>query len=549
MGSRPKPRPATTVTDAVNVVEASTPRAWSDAQEDIFKWFAKPSNPYFYTPEQLACWSGNLIVRARAGTGKTTTIVEGVNRAPEDFILVAAFNVQIAAELKARITNPSVEVKTLHSLGYAMVRREWPKIDVCKGFERADALTNGALLQTEHERGEKTPRVIRNLVTKLHTKAREITPLDYSPDILTNMAFRFDLVPDDTWRSYDLEFVVAHACAALDEAATVEPSYATGIDYADMIALPLMWELTARDYQLGVVDEAQDMTVAQLELFRRSVEGRICVVGDDRQAIYGFRGADCQSLDRLKAELGAIELPLTTTYRCGRRIVEAAQRLVSDIEAGPTNPEGEVEVVSYGRLMEEVKAGDFVLSRTNAPLIAITLRLLRNGKRARMRGRNIGEDIQKVLTKIRADRNEPLDDVIRRIRSWGEKRIGKLAAAGQHDLIAAMRDKVDTLLGICADCETVREVEAKLDYLFTDDSENGTIICSTIHKAKGLEADHVWVLKDTLYTRGRTREEENIDYVATTRAKSHLTFVTVVAPPKPADGGLSPLLTSDDAPF
>jgi DNA helicase-2/ATP-dependent DNA helicase PcrA len=63
-----------------------------------------------------------------------------------------------------------------------------------------------------------------------------------------------------------------------------------------MIYLPLAWNLTAKDYQLVVVDEAQDMTAAQLEIAQRVCNGRICVVGDDRQAIYGFRGATAVQL-------------------------------------------------------------------------------------------------------------------------------------------------------------------------------------------------------------------------------------------------------------
>ena len=61
------------------------------------------------------------------------------------------------------------------------------------------------------------------------------------------------------------------------------------------------------------------------------------------------------------------ELPLTTTYRCGQAIVREAQKLVPDIEAGATNPEGTVDACDYEALFATVQPGQFVLSRLNAP--------------------------------------------------------------------------------------------------------------------------------------------------------------------------------------
>ena len=58
---------------------------WSEQQESIFGWFREGE--------------GNLVVRARAGTGKTTTIIEAITYAPEEKILLAAFNRKIADEL------------------------------------------------------------------------------------------------------------------------------------------------------------------------------------------------------------------------------------------------------------------------------------------------------------------------------------------------------------------------------------------------------------------------------------------------------------------
>ena len=85
-----------------------------------------------------------------------------------------------------------------------------------------------------------------------------------------------------------------------------------------------------------VVDEAQDMTSAQLEIAVGACKrgGRVVIVGDDRQAIYGFRGADSGGLDRLKKLLKAKELGLTTTYRLPEARGRAGERVRRGLPGG-----------------------------------------------------------------------------------------------------------------------------------------------------------------------------------------------------------------------
>ena len=75
--------------------------------------------------------------------------------------------------------------------------------------------------------------------------------------------------------------------------------------------------------------------------------------------------------------------------------------------------------------------------------------------------------------------------------------------------------------------ETISDLQNRIEWLFSDDvQDHEQILCSSVHKAKGLEAERVYVLQESFYRRGVTPEEQNIHYVAVTRAKSHLTFVT-----------------------
>jgi DNA helicase-2/ATP-dependent DNA helicase PcrA len=483
---------------------------WSPQQDAIFAWFEFPSQTLEH-----------LIVRARAGTGKTTTIIEGISRAPEASILLCAFNKRIAEDAAGKLTNSRAQVKTLHAIGFSTVLRFWERIKVAQGSERADALT-------EHVCGPTAPDAIKRLVSKLHTKGREIAPHAKNLGDLTDIALTFECEPDDIWTSsgYDLAYVEMKALQAMELAATTKPVL-TGIDFADMIYLPVRNHWLTKQYDLVVVDEAQDMTMAQLEIAQGVCRGRICVVGDDRQAIYGFRGADSGSLDRLKHELHASELGLTTTYRCGKAIVAAAQELVPDFQAGPENPRGSVEYLEEEKLVGAAGPGDFILSRVNAPLVSIAMKLLRSGKRTQVAGRDIGSGLKTLIRKFKG---KSVPDLLGKIAAWEAKELVRLKARFNGKEIAtarmdAIHDQAEMLTALADGAKNVDEVTTRIDALFTDDGlgAQGMITCSSVHKAKGLEANRVFILQDTL--RDHNGEEKNIAYVAITRAKQTLVWV------------------------
>jgi superfamily I DNA/RNA helicase len=499
----------------VATVPSSPARIWSAQQRAIFDWFRDAR--------------GHLVVRARAGSGKTTTILEGITGAPESRILVAAFNKRIQEELAMRLTNPCAEAKTLHGVGFACVRRYWENVSIASGNKRAFVLTDEVC-------GGAAPDPIKKLVATLMTKGREIVPHATEVGQLTELAVEFECEPDDEWTDagWDLGYVEARALEAMALAAAKKP--VDGIDFADMLYLPVRNRWLTKKYDLVVVDEAQDMTVTQLEIAQGVCGGRIAVVGDDRQAIYAFRGADSTSLDRLKAELAATELGLTVTYRCGRVIAEAAKQLVPDLEASPDAPEGEIRVVPTIEAVIGVAApGDFILSRTNAPLAKVAMAFLRAQKRVRIQGRDIGAGLKALVRKLmtgKAAQSIPM--FLERLVIWEQREVDRAYKMDRSEQADAIRDKAETLRVLTDGVTGPRELEARLDTLFSDDGNSEAIVCSSVHKAKGLEASRVFVLRPTLYPRprkgqiqspARLREEQNIEYVAITRAQSTLVWV------------------------
>ena len=477
-------------------------RTWSAQQSAIFDWFRDGE--------------GNLVVRARAGTGKTTTLLEGIQCAPENRILLAAFNKSIANELAGRLSNPNAEAKTLHSLGLRFVRRNWSNIRIDSEGERAERIARMSC-------GDDVPDPIVRLVVKLASKGKTIAPLAKESRPLLGLAYAFDCVPEEEWEEdgYDAEWVAERALAAMELCARTRDGL---IDFDDMLFLPIRNRWIRPWFNLVVVDECQDLSRAQILLAYGACKGRMAVVGDDRQAIYGWRGADSGSLDRLKSKLKATELGLTVTYRCPTKVVEVAQKLVPDFTAAANAAPGEVSESAFEKMLDSIELGDFLLSRKNAPLVASCLALLKRGKRARIQGRDIGAGLKRIVRKL--GDGAPMPMFLERLTRWAERKITRVLASGVRsadERAAQIRDQADTLQALAEDLSGVRELEARIDDLFTD-RPGPRIVCSSVHRAKGLEADRVFVLQDTL-RRTTQLEEQNIEYVAITRAKSQLVWV------------------------
>jgi superfamily I DNA/RNA helicase len=481
---------------------------WSQQQESIFDWFAEGE--------------GNLVVRARAGTGKTTTILEGVSRAPESRILLAAFNKRIADELGEKLSNPRAEAKTLHSVGFAAVRRFWSKAFIDSRGGRASRLAEMAC-------GQQAPDAIVGLVARIHTRIRECFPFMESAAEARNLMWQYDLIPDQEWDDFGWdEFTVAKAALKARDLAKLRKHAARGIDFADMIFLPVANNWLAPTYDLVVVDEAQDMNDAQLEIARRIAKGRVVVVGDDRQAIYGFRGADSGSLDRLKRELDAEELGLTVTYRCGKAIVREAQQYVADYEAASGNADGEVRKLPPARLIESLKPGDAVLSRTNAPLIASCLQAISAGLPARIEGKDVAAMLRNLLRKLATGKAaKSIPELIRRVASWEEREVVRAEASNGNnveDKVSLIRDKAAALRYLADGASGVSSLRGRIDDLFNNLEKGCCIVFSTVHRAKGLEWPRVFILGET-FRDSDEPEERNIRYVAVTRAKKSMFWV------------------------
>jgi ATP-dependent DNA helicase UvrD/PcrA len=483
----------------------AAPRAdvsWSDEQKAIFAWFASGT--------------GNLQVKARAGTGKTTTIKEAFAHAPEEGrLLYAVFNKKNQREAMEKITDPRVDVRTLHSLGYFFIKNFW------RDAKPDDDVESYRLTQV----APTLPEEVSAQVLKLVGFCKNLTTGIPDVNLVIEIAdARGISVPDGMERDFSPARIADLAIEVLKQ--SLIRDHSSRVSFNDMVWLPVAAGWVKPTFSLVVVDEAQDMSMPQLMMAERACKqgGRICIVGDDRQAIYGFRGAASDGMHLMQQRLNAATLGLTTTYRCPKYVVALANTIVADYTAAPSAPEGEIIVTDLSEAVKTLVVGDAVLSRLNAPLMGICLSLLRKGTSARIEGRDIGKQLVGMVRKLRA---KSVPDFLRKLNAWGDKQKSRIAASGgkyANSKIELVNDQVLTLEIVAQDCENVLAVETKILSLFedSDNTRKPAVVCSTVHKAKGLEWDKVCLVEDSFKNKSSEGEEANIFYVAVTRAKKVL---------------------------
>ena len=334
-------------------------------------------------------------------------------------------------------------------------------------------------------------------------------------------------------------------------------SFTDYIDFDDQIWLPVVNDLPIPVANFLMVDEGQDLNACQQSFALRAGQ-RVLLVGDVAQAIYGFAGADVESIPRMVDRLGATErgvqeFSLTVTRRCAKAIVRRVQRLVPDFEAHPDNPEGEVLEVDHEKGVGMFADKDMVLCRTNAPLIGVAFRLLKEGRKANIQGRDIGQGLKSLIKKSKAKDVGALLQWIDDFHQEESQRLSKQRHPNEAAL-TAIGDKCDCIRVLCEGATTLSDVDANIDAIFqgrvcpkchkkmNDDVEQcysckvdtvkpEGILLSSIHRSKGLEADRVFIMCPELLphpmakTQWARRQETHLQYVAETRAKTSLVIM------------------------
>lgn len=458
--------------------------------------------------------TGHGVVIARAGTGKTSTIVGALEHVrPFSRVLCCAFNRRIRDELEKRVP-AGVKVQTLHQLGRATMHRERTYKSFVHDDDKDIRVAREALNTTRFTDTDEGRLLMDDVAERVRTgasltKALLVQTRDQLIELIKDYDLDSDAVPAE-----ELAPLISKAVKG-----ALDAWPATSFD--DEIWIPVLYGLGLRYYDVVFVDECQDLTLNQLRLAQSAChqDGRIVAVGDPAQAIYGWRGADDNTVQRIINELGAPTFPLSVSFRCPRSVVALAKKYVPDFEAAADAPDGRVVAISLADMFMTAKPGDYILSRTNAPLAQICLAFVQNKVPARIIGQDVGKRIIGLLKRSRA---KTVSELMPWLAEYEEKESARLEKNRRPRAAQTVRDLCETLRQFAENELTIPHVMQSIDNMFVEDKRN-YIICSTVHKLKGDEANRVFVLDETFFlTRGDPVEERNIHYVAVTRAKREL---------------------------
>ena len=476
--------------------------------------------------------SGHGFVNAMAGSGKTHSLVQCAKLIQGSGTFLA-FSKEIARELKARLVGTPMRASTIHSLGYGMLNKEIGKFELTtsKFRSRVKEVVYGC----DEIDPDETQQAIDTLTRMLDlVRLNLVDPKD--EDAI------FELAMQHSFELYDALFATIPLLLKWGEDLALQRKL---IDFTDMIYLPVKAGLSPQQTDFVFVDEAQDLNACQLEIALKAVksDGRLLFVGDVKQAIFGFAGADAASYEKIIERTQPTELPLNICYRCPTSHIKLAQRIVPEIEPGPSADRGVVKHITTDELAEHISIGDLVLSRKTAPLVAGCIKLIQNRIPAQVKGRDIGESLVSVLKQIA--KSESYGFAFTRLQehlaAYEDKQVRILTKRGaDENQIEALRDKVKTLLTcyLYWGASDIDDLHEKIRSMFGEDQKGKTALnpkvvnFCTIHRAKGLEAGRVFIIdpKSLPLTwkdqqRWQFQQELNLKYVALTRGKSELYIV------------------------
>jgi len=513
--------------------------------------------------DEVTNGKGHVILRARAGAAKTTSILLAAECLGKE-TLYCAYAKTIERELKARLPDGS-NVRTIYGLGLSLVKKNgYPDVKVNE--DKYMNLVRGAvdaIIKTGDFMGEMMPPKavaalreerpygdIRRLIDFMRLTLRSAKNIHDVETVADHFGLDFDA------HVYPILPTIARAVMKIgfenigaEDPDDTAPSYQiSGVDYTDMIWAPWVikakrGDLRAWRYAKVFCDEAQDLSPAQLFVVREMVEprkGRLFFVGDDRQAITGYAGADTQAMEKIRKQLNCTELALPTCYRCPTAHLQLAREIVPDIEDGPAAQPGVIEDINKERLIEMAEPGDMIICRTNAPLIGICLELIASGKRATMRGRAFDKMLVAVIKA--AQRHQPkCENFCEGVDRWEAREIEKLNGrkGDRASKMGAIEDRSACVKAIWETTTkpTYEKLVDLVSQLFSD--SNAPIKCSSVHGSKGTEAERVFLVEPDLmpmkYAKGwQLVQEMNVKYVALTRSKQYLAFVRTEATKKPS---------------
>lgn len=523
-----------------------------------------------WTAEQQALFAAaeegetHLLGEAVAGAGKTTAAVEVAKRVNAKTKRFVAFNAHIARELRDRLGSEA-DACTLHSLGRRALLRDVSGMDPEVRDNKYAAIVRQQWPEETWERnGQPVCRPPARALLDLFDACRclMVSPGD-GLEAVAEAGERMGVEYADTPNG-DSARVLLPRLERLWEAGLRARCH----DFTDMLWMPVVNNYRVERSDLLLVDEAQDFSPLMRQLaYRACGGGRMAVLGDRRQSIYAFTGADPSSIPVIEASLGDSDRglavrPLTVTFRCPESHVQAARLLVPQIRARVGAKPGVLRTIDEEELIGLARPGDLILSRRNAPLLTLALRFLSEGIPFKVVGRDLTSKLLTTLKKVHVGGAKGINDLLVGLDDWQIREQEKADRKGASEaVLQGIADTALCLRTLAAGQPTIAALEEFIKFKLAikdEDAAGATALVrgSSVHRAKGLEAERTFLIdtqcmplffpcrrcngtgremgsisctacngRGSRQTEIEAQQEANLLYVALTRSKSEMYFV------------------------
>ncbi len=471
-----------------------------------------------HTAEQLAIWKwveDNILPTIKDSRGQP--------RIPT--FLYAAYNKDTAAEIRPQLPPEKelwgVDVRTVHGAGYKILNRRYGylKMNGNRGIRIVEKLTGKNFYQMDDRfKWLSTLKYIEKLKDEL---------LDITPENFEAMRQKYDGLANMPIHSESIEQAnkIIVAMKVVDQM--------MGIEYIDQVWLSLFL-CKSPVYDIGIIDEAQDMSPARLLLVQRMC-AHLIFVGDPDQAINAFAGADPHAFDKIRKICHA-ELPLKISFRNPPNIVNKANTLMQNRIMEDTykrvslktikEQDGDEKRITINKLAVSIKphlARSLIICRYNAPLIACSLKLMKADIKSVILGNSLVDNLCTIVKQRKATSVSHLSNRLDEYEDFS------LRSCPDH-IKEIIKDKLDCIRLVLPLCETLDDVEETLKDMFKPKKgEEHTTLC-TIHKSKGKEREHIYILYPPIEssyatTPDQKQQEQNLHFVAITRTSRNLYWI------------------------
>lgn len=288
--------------------------------------------------EAVAAPIGNYLVLAGAGSGKTRVLTHriawliGVENVPESNILAVTFTNKAASEMRHRIESTLFQtsnhsmfgmwVGTFHSIANRLLRSHYLDADLPQDFQIMDSEDQVRLLKRLlklHNIDEKhfPPKHVAWYINAQKDKGNRAKDIEHHNDL-------------NEKKLVEIYQLYQEAC---DRAGLLDFAELLIRTYEMLKKKPLILQRYQQRFQHILIDEFQDTNNIQYDLIRLLAgnSGKVMIVGDDDQSIYGWRGAQVENIQRfLKDYPNAETIRLEQNYRSTGHILSAANELIAN---------------------------------------------------------------------------------------------------------------------------------------------------------------------------------------------------------------------------